>query len=460
MKISNMEIPVAIDVRSSAGLLEPGVVGWLRPVLVLPAGIQERLTPVQLNAVLTHELCHVRRRDNLTSAIHMIAEAIFWFHPFVWWIGARLLDERERACDEEVLRSGSNAQVYAQGILNVCKMYQESPLRCVAGVTGSDLKKRIESILANPLSYKLNFRRKLLLATAGVAALSVPIVIGSLNARPAQTQSSEFPGQFEVASIRRNLSGPSGTSIGTRGDRFTGMNVTLMMLLQYAYRPANGAFLNQEVIGGPRWIDADRYDVQAKLKSDARKMPPEQIQVIAQTLLKDRFQLKAHLEMRNSPVYNLVVLKNRLKIALSSDQTPPDPRQTFTRYDSPGQPTDESLPRGAMRLSPGSITILSANSVPISQFVGLLQGQTDRRIIDETGLSGLYDIHLQFNREATPVRPVSAATSSGPESVPVASNPSDSFLFSAIQELGLKLEAAKAPVEVLVIDYVNMPSEN
>src|SRR5207244_2245760 len=139
-----VDIPATVEVRSSPGLLEPGVVGLFRPILLLPAGIVERLTPRQLEAVLAHEMCHVRRRDNSTSAIHMIVEAVFWFHPLVWWIGARLVEERERACDESVLSLGSEPHEYAEAILNVCKIYLESPLRCVSGVTGADLKKRIQ----------------------------------------------------------------------------------------------------------------------------------------------------------------------------------------------------------------------------------------------------------------------------------------------------------------------------
>ena len=134
-----LEMPAKVEVRCSPGLLEPGVVGLLRPVLLLPAGITERLTKPQLEAVLTHEQCHIQRRDNVTAAIHMIVEALFWFHPLVWWIGARLVEERERACDEDVLRLGSEPQVYAEGILKVCKFYVESPLTCVAGVTGNHL---------------------------------------------------------------------------------------------------------------------------------------------------------------------------------------------------------------------------------------------------------------------------------------------------------------------------------
>lgn len=87
----------SVPVMTSSMLHEPGVVGMFRPVLLLPQGITERLTREQLHAILDHELCHVRRRDNLTSAIHMLVEAVFWFNPLVWWIGARLVEERERA---------------------------------------------------------------------------------------------------------------------------------------------------------------------------------------------------------------------------------------------------------------------------------------------------------------------------------------------------------------------------
>ena len=83
--------------------IEPGVLGILKPILLLPKGITDRLPPAQLDAIIAHEMSHVRRRDNLTGAIHMLVEAIFWFHPMVWWIEARLIEERERACDEEVL---------------------------------------------------------------------------------------------------------------------------------------------------------------------------------------------------------------------------------------------------------------------------------------------------------------------------------------------------------------------
>src|SRR5260221_728145 len=196
-----MNIPAGVEVRSSPGLLEPGAVGWLRPVLLLPAGIEDHLTPAQLKAVLAHEVCHIRRRDNLTSAIHMFVEALFWFHPLVWWIGARLMEERERACDEEVLRETGDPKAYADAILNVCKRYVESPLECVAGVSGSNLKKRIEAIMTDRRVLQLHFAKKIAIAAAGVAAVALPIWVGVTNTRSISAQSTERP-RFVTASIR------------------------------------------------------------------------------------------------------------------------------------------------------------------------------------------------------------------------------------------------------------------
>ena len=198
-----MDLGLPVPVRSSAALLEPGVFGVLRPVLLLPEGITERLTPAQLNAVLVHEMCHVRRRDNLATAMHMVVEAVFWFHPLVWWIGARLMEERERACDEEVLRSGNDAQTYAEGILKVCEFYLKSPLECVAGVAGANLNKRIEEIMANRIGRGLGVGKKVLLAGAGMLAVAGPIAIGLMNAPPIRAQAQPAGHvEFEAASVR------------------------------------------------------------------------------------------------------------------------------------------------------------------------------------------------------------------------------------------------------------------
>jgi beta-lactamase regulating signal transducer with metallopeptidase domain len=186
---------------------EPGVFGIFRPVLLLPEGILQRLSPAQLQTVLAHELCHVQRRDNLAMAIHMIVEALFWFHPLVWFIKARLLEERERACDEEVLQLGSDPQAYAESILKICEFYLASPLTCVSGIAGSNLKKRIEDIMKNRVALHLSFNKSFLMVVAAIAALAIPILAGM--ARPESAQgvrgdagTSAVPQGYRVGEIK------------------------------------------------------------------------------------------------------------------------------------------------------------------------------------------------------------------------------------------------------------------
>ena len=179
--------PLAL--MSSSAAIEPSVFGLLRPVLVWPAGLSERLGDEELEAILLHELSHVRRHDNMTAAVHMAIQAAFWFHPLVWWLGVRLVDERERACDEDVLRWGGASQLYAEGILKVCEYCLESPLVCAAGVTGSGLKKRVENIMRGHMAHPLSLGRIVLLAVAASTALAAPIGVGVLSARAEEGQS-------------------------------------------------------------------------------------------------------------------------------------------------------------------------------------------------------------------------------------------------------------------------------
>ena len=219
---------------SSNQAIEPGVFGILRPVLMWPAGIEDRLSDAQIEAILAHEVAHVRRRDNLAALIHMLVEAVFWFHPLVWWIGARLVDERERACDEDVVRLGTEPDVYAESILKTCQFYIESPLVCVAGVTGSDLKKRVEQIMRNDVHVALSALKRVSLGAALVAAIAIPVAIGIVTSPRLAAQivapAADSP-TYEVASIKPN-NNPGGRMGGTAGPgrlSMTGMSVRRLM---------------------------------------------------------------------------------------------------------------------------------------------------------------------------------------------------------------------------------------
>jgi len=305
-----------------------------------------------------------------------------------------------------------------------------------------------------------------------------------------QTSSSKKP-SFEVVSIKPSAPGLGIRGGGPRGDKYIMTGASLRMLLQQGYsRSATGGPLGQlQIIGGPGWMDSDRYDIQATADCSGGALSREQNQLMIQSMLEDRFQLKAHMETRELPIYNLVVTKDGPKIKASEDQTPspfaatggptpcgaaPAAAAPLPPPPAPGQrggPGDPNFvpPRGAMfmMMSPMGFTV-QATGAPIGNLVGLLQQQVGRNVIDKTGLKGLFDFKLQFSPEglslpgAPPglLGPGAGPGAAGPS--PSAATPSDPVpsLFTAIQDLGLRLESSKGPVEVLVVDSAQKPNEN
>lgn len=175
-------VPASVKVKTSSSLLEPGLVGILKPVVLLPQGLMARLSHGEIQSILAHELTHLKRRDNLTAVIHMLVEALFWFYPLVWLIGARLIAERERACDESVLARGHDREVYAGGILKVCKFCLASPLACAPGASGGNLGHRLRQIMTAPDARRLPGTKKLLLAAAASVTIALPVMAGLMAA--------------------------------------------------------------------------------------------------------------------------------------------------------------------------------------------------------------------------------------------------------------------------------------
>ena len=184
--------PQQIEILQCQSTLEPGVLGIVRPKLLWPVGLSDRLSDPELESILAHEACHVDRRDNLSALVQVVVEHVFWFHPLVWWLGTRLVDARELACDEEVLQMGTDNHSYAEGILKVCGFYLRSPLTLVAGVGGSDLAARIERIVKGPRPRPVSVPARLLLASVLALAIGTPLVGGAVSAqrRPVRAESA------------------------------------------------------------------------------------------------------------------------------------------------------------------------------------------------------------------------------------------------------------------------------
>lgn len=459
-----LDMDAPIRVLSCESSLEPGVFGILRPVLLLPRGITDHLEPAHLRAIVAHELCHVRRRDNMAAALHMLVEAIFWFHPLVWWIGGRLVDDRERACDEEVLRLGNQPRVYAESIVKTCQFFVESPSVCMSGVTGADLKKRLVHIMGATFAARMSVQKKMLLLAAGIAALALPIAAGLFTSASADDKT---PLTFEAASIKPSApGGRRGMFMLSPGGRVRTEGMTTKVLIEMAYD-----LKDAQLEGGPSWIDSERYNIEAKpddsVAATLDKLPPDQrkqeLGEMLRSLLRDRFKLVLGHDTKELPVYLLVAAKNGPKLKPSDSKLPGHtPPPELPPPATPMRHTGEQPRIGGegLMMSPGHIQSTGAE---MSMVVNALSMITHRVVINKTGLKGAYDFTLNWTPDETQFRAADPEGPGGPEG-PGAPPPPDTNgpdLFTAIQEqLGLKLVAQKAPVDVLVIQHVEKPSED
>ncbi len=430
-----------IDMLLSRTSLEPGIFGITRPVLIWPQGISHRLEDAHLEAILAHELWHVRRRDNLYAALHMLVEAVFWFYPLVWWLGSRLLEERERACDEEVIELISDRQVYAESILKVCEFCLSSPLVCVSGVTGADLKQRMVHIMSDRMLHKLDFAKKLLLTAAAFLALAVPITFGLFHATPSQAQPqsdsiSTVAPTFESVSIKRSpdTGGKfyAKMMFSLQDGSFTASGVTLQRLIQMAYR------VQDTQISGPAELNTMKFDIDAKLNRGAadallKQQKSFDDQLALKTLLAQRFKLALHPEARNLPVYHLVVVDGGSKM----------------------QETKSGL---FIHLERGE---LDSQGIPIHILTEQLSQILGQTVLDSTGLGGNYAFTLRWTPDAAEDARFRAAEAAMGAKAPGSPDPHGPPLATALEEqLGLKLESNTEPVQVLVVDHVEMPSAN
>ena len=487
-RIAGLPRPIAL--LSSSASMEPGVFGILRTVLLWPEGISRHLDDAHLESVLAHEVCHVRRRDNLSSAIPMLVEAIFWFHPLVWWLERQLVKERERACDEEVLLVCARPQAYAESILKVCEFCVESPLTCVSGITGADLKQRVVEIMTGRVVRKLTLAKKLLLLAVAMCAVAAPIMLGQAKAaqrmmlaaiqsapRPfrvaahamipeietpstgeiAEAQSSGAGGDaaaataddsigpaFEVATIRAANRDDGRHWFGGRLDasgRYAVSAMPLSGLVRWAYLDAPGKGMVTADREAPKWVTSDEFDINAKVDdaymagwdklSNEQRM--DRVRPMIRRLLADRFHVKLRVEMRDTPVYALVQAKGgaHVKEVPAPEPVEGDPIEAQARWmrDNPG------------KASPGVIMCsgdkCTANAVRISNAIGQITGSShaDRMLIDQTGLTGYYDFSF---------------TQPGPKD--------DSAMAEVSDDLGMKFEPHTVPIKTYVIVSAEKPS--
>jgi uncharacterized protein (TIGR03435 family) len=296
------------------------------------------------------------------------------------------------------------------------------------------------------------------LASATLVAQSAPPVAPDASQR------------FEVASVKRNTSGDGFVTIGMPpGGRLTFTNVPVRQMIVRAYQVQP-----YQVLGGPSWITSDRFDVTAKAADNAT---PQQLNAMLQSLLADRFKLKIHKETRQSDVYRLVKARTDGKLGDSLKPAAVDCAAARGRGagPAPGQGPGQVAvppPPGArangplpgpggpqggcmMMMTPGRF---QAGGQPVSALANTLAAQLGRPVLDETGLTGAYDLTLTYMPD-TGGRGLPTPPPGAPDIPPI--DPNAPSLPTALQEqLGLKLEATKGPVEMIVIDSIEQPTED
>ena len=257
----------------------------------------------------------------------------------------------------------------------------------------------------------------------------MPVVVGSLRIPSVLAQQPVGTLEFDAVSVKpSNPNSASGTVVDvTRGGTLHVVNATLKDLMETAYDV--GSF---QIKGGPKWADAAKYDVDATpgTRPQGAAVPQPDwtnVRLKVQALLKDRFQLQLHRETRTGSIYSLAIAKGGIK--------------------STGLSVTQNPHRG---INAGQGTMLG-EAASIAQLAYKLSRLLGRPVVNNTGLEGNYDFKLEWTPDLSP---------SAPDGQPV-QTPGGPSLFSALQQqLGLRLEATKGPVDVLIIDLVNKPSEN
>jgi uncharacterized protein (TIGR03435 family) len=426
----------------SALVQVPTVVGWLRPVVLLPVGALSGLPSEHLEALLVHELAHIRRHDYLVNILQSIAEALLFYHPAIWWVSGHLRSERESCCDDVAVSVTGDVLTYVQALAE-WESCRPAPFKTVVAANGGSLAQRIARLLGQSRPPARTGLGPGVLAVAMLLVVAAIGVFGQQAARP----------EFQVASIKPN------TAVGARGmgvralpgGRLTALNAPLMMLIQNAY-----AVQASQVVGGPSWINSEGYDIEAKPEGNTDR---QHMWLMLQTLLADRFKLALHRETRERPVYALTLTKAGLK------QPPPNAGSCVTIDPSapppPGAPLGFPCGKVGVMGSPSGLLQMQGGKVPMPELVRVLAMVLGRPVVDRTGVTGEFDVHLEFTPDESTMGLPGAGGPGDPGGPPLATDPGRPNIFAALQEqLGLKLASAKGPVEVLVIDHVERPAAN
>lgn len=435
--------PLPITGRNAGLLLSrdissPMAVGFFKPAVILPESLPSELDSAEFDDVMLHEAAHLARFDDWMNLVARLLGAALALHPVALWILRQIEREREIACDDWVVARTGKARKYAASLARMYELRwsernlpREDVLASGIFGRGSRTAQRIELLLRKGRDFSPGVSlSRVALSTTALLALAAAtsraphwIAFAQQTPRPS----------FEVASVKPGNPSGGRFGYGFRGAEFVADNVPLKILIGFAY---DVQF--HQLFGGPKWIDTDRFSIEAKPGGTAPATPENtpRIRLMVQSLLEQRFKLALHRDTRMQMVYELSVAKGGPKVKTSA---------------GPGA----DRPQGIWNRGRGEMV---ATNIPVSTLVDVLSQRLGATVIDKTGLAGKYDFTLSFMPE--PTQADLALFGPPPEANPPADGSLPS-VFTALQEqLGLRLESARGPVDVLVIDRAERPDAN
>ena len=457
----------------------PTVIGWLRPVILLPVAAMAGLSPRQVEAILAHELAHIRRHDFLINLLQTLAETMLFYHPAVWWISRRIRTEREHCCDDVAVAVSGDPAEYASALAELASWSISHPALAMAATRGP-LVDRVRRLLRLPDADRKPRR------TAVAVAIVVTLVVGIsalgaiLRAQPVIADGEPFGPPRINRLLGFNLFPapvqlPGEDPIAARGWRLTiGGDAGELAIIGYTGRGVIRTAYGLDgygpdrtpVVGGPGWIDEETFDltVPAGLTITDGLTDPMEVQTALRQMLEIRFGLATHRETRTFPAYALVRANADGRLGSSLKPSTIDCFAGGANSRPNADPATGPVLRTQLQTLrfcgvDNNFFGLSGARVTMAELAAEFHRahyplSPDRAIVDRTGLTGPYDFELRFG-----LLPIAAIGHANPTLGRVLQPFGIRSVFTALPEqLGLKLVDATVSREVLVIDRINRPN--
>ena len=460
------------SVIESARVATPTVIGWLRPIVLLPIAAMAGLSPRQVEAILAHELAHIRRHDFVVNFLQTLAETALFYHPAVWWISARIRTEREHCCDDVAVAISGDATEYAAALAELATWSLSHPALAMAATRGP-LVARVRRLLRLPDSERKPRRTTLAVALVLTTVVAIGAIGAILRAQPILEDGEAigpprinrllgfklFPGPVQL---------PGADPLGARAwtVKVGGGERELLMLGHTARAVIRAAYDLERtpIVEGPRWMDEETFDLTAPadLTISDGVADPAEVQAALQRLLEGQLGLVTHRETRTFPAYALVRANEGSRLGASLKPSTIDCGGSNPRPNADPATVGPVLRQRIQtrRFCGFDDTFFGVTGarVTMAEFAQEFHRrhypmQPDREVVDRTGLTGFYDLELRFG--FLPLAAVGHAHYQvGRLLEPFGVR---SFFTALPEQLGLKLSNTTVSREVLVIDRIDRP---